>query len=107
MSEPNVSSEASSKAELSNRMRTIREKRKALELIARNAHDALAVLQSQCEHKGDLTYQYQGGGSGWDKSSDDYWMAWRCYECGKRWSTSQQNAYELTAKVHPNAKQVR
>jgi hypothetical protein len=32
---------------------------------------------------------------------------WHENECGKRWSTSQQNAYELTAKVHPNAKQVR
>lgn len=88
-------------------MRSIREKREALELIAKNAHDALAALQNQCAHKGDLTYQYQGGGSGWDKSSDDYWMEWHCYECGKRWSTSQQNAYELTTKVHPNAKQVR
>jgi hypothetical protein len=88
-------------------MRTIREKRKALELIARNAHDALAVLQSQCEHKGDLTYQYQGGGSGWDKSSDDYWMDWHCYECGKRWTTDQHNAYGLTTRWYPNAKQVR
>jgi hypothetical protein len=88
-------------------MRTIREKREALELISRNAHAALAALQNQCEHKGDLTYQYKGGGGGWDKSSDDYWMEWHCHECGKMWTTDQNNAYGLTTRWYPNAKQVR
>jgi hypothetical protein len=106
MPEPNLSSEASSKAELSNRMRTIQEKREALELIIKNAYDTLGVLQNQCEHKGDLTYKYEGGGDGWS-SADTFWMEWHCHECGKRWTTSQDNAFELTTKVHPNAKQVR
>ncbi len=83
-------------------MRTIREKREALELIAKNAHDALAALQNQCNHSGELTYLYKR-----EELIYDSWMEWHCHECGKRWITSQDNAYELTTKVHPNAKQVR
>jgi hypothetical protein len=88
-------------------VRTIREKKEALMLIIEHASDALAELRHQCDHSGELTYKYEGGGGGWDKSGDDYWMEWHCHECGKMWVTDQDNAHELTTKVHPNAKQVR
>ena len=88
-------------------MSTIREKREALELIIENAYNALKALRDQCNHSGELSYQYQSSSDGWSKSDDAYWMDWHCHECGNRWTTSQDDAFELTTKWFPNAKQVR
>lgn len=88
-------------------MKTIREKKEALELIIKNAYNAISELQQRCDHSGELTYMYVGGGDGLSRHEDDYWMEWHCQDCSKRWTTTQDNAYELTTRVYPNSKQVR
>lgn len=66
----------------------------------------LLVLQDTCPHQ-DLTYKYEGSSGNWDRSDDIYWIDWKCQDCGKAWSTSQNDSWNLTTKVYPQARQVK
>lgn len=67
----------------------------------------LKEVREKCDHQGDLTYTYYGSSGNYDPSADCYWIDWHCKDCGKRWSTSQENSGHLTRTVYPNAKQIK
>jgi len=85
---------------------SVRDRRRRLELISEAARDAIGELQQQCDHSGEVTYKYAGSSGNWSKSDDEYWMEWHCMDCGKHWTTSQDNAYELTTKTYPRAQRI-
>lgn len=66
----------------------------------------LKILQDTCPHQ-DLTYKYEGSSGNWDKSDNIYWINWKCHDCGKAWSTSQDNGWHIINKVYPQARQVK
>lgn len=66
----------------------------------------LRQIQEECNHQGDLQYTYDGDSGNYDKSQDVYWIDWKCNDCGKRWTTSQDNGWNLT-HFYPNAKEVK
>jgi hypothetical protein len=84
-----------------------REKREKIEVLQKELHAQIKLLQEHCDHQDDLTHEYQGSSDGWSRSDDDYWIDWHCNDCGKRWTTSQENSYELTTVVFPNSKRIR
>ena len=84
-----------------------REKREKIEVLQEELNTQIKILQENCDHQGDLTYEYQGSSDGWSRSDDDYWIDWHCNDCGKRWTTSQEDSYELTTVVFPNSKRIR
>lgn len=63
-------------------------------------------VQEACPHA-DLTYKYGGDSGNYDRSQDCYWIDWHCNDCGKSWTTDQDNGYHLTSVVYPQAKQIR
>lgn len=78
-----------------------------LNQIQLELHQSFLKLQDQCDHSGDLRYEYCGSGDNYDRSDDDYWIDWHCIDCNKRWTTSQQNSHQLTTLVFPNATQIK
>jgi hypothetical protein len=85
-----------------------REKREKIEVLRRELNTQIELLQEQCDHQGDLTYEYQGSSDGWSRSDDEYWIDWHCNDCGKRWTTSQEGfSYELAILMYPKSKQIR
>lgn len=69
--------------------------------------DELHQLQEKCTHRGNLTHKYNGSSGSWDRADDCYWITWTCHDCGKRWETSQDNAWHLENKVYPNSRRVK
>ncbi len=84
----------------------INKKRQQIEAKIKKAYEALSELRKECNHSGDLVYKLDGNTGNWDKSEDSYWINWICNDCGKRWTTSQDDIYNLTNKVYPNAKEI-
>jgi transposase-like protein len=91
---------------LSNTSAIFKAKRKQLTLKYLEYCVELDQLEKECPHQ-DLTYKYGGSSGNWDKSDDKYWIDWKCHDCGKSWTTSQDNTWHLTRKVYPQAKQVK
>lgn len=63
-------------------------------------------VQEDCPHV-DLTYKYWGSSGNYDPSADSYGVDWNCGDCGKSWTTDQDNSYHLTTVVYPQAKRIR
>ena len=86
----------------------ISRKRISLEKKLAKIYKEYEVLQdTTCEHKHDLEYKLGGSSGNWDRSDDCYWIDWKCNECGKRWTTDQNDIYNLTTKVYPHAVRIR
>lgn len=71
-----------------------------------NLFKELIKLTNECPHQ-DLTYKYGGSSGNWDKADDQYWIDWKCHDCGKSWVTSQNDSWNLTRKVYSHAKEVK
>jgi hypothetical protein len=84
----------------------VRRKIKGLNTKIEKAYQEIKAIQSVCPHA-DLTYKYDGDSGNYDKSLDFYWIDWCCHDCGKRWTTDQENAYHLTEVVYPHAKEIK
>lgn len=87
-------------------MLTVKQKREMIESVEAELAGQLHSLQENCPHE-DLTYKYGGSSGNWDKSDDSYWIDWKCNDCYKTWTTSQDNSYHLTTVQYPNAKRIR
>lgn len=85
----------------------IKKTRERIELDMKALYVELESVQAKCTHQGDLTYKYQGSSGNWDRNDDCYWIEWRCQDCGKRWTTSQDDSWNLTNKVYPNSRRIR
>lgn len=83
----------------------IAKKREAIETKQDELRAELQDLQCKCTHQGNLTYKFCGSSGNWDRD-DSYWIEWRCHDCGKRWTASQDNSYDLTNRVYPNSTRV-
>ena len=72
-----------------------------------NIQNQILELQEMCDHSGDLIYEYHGSSGNYDPSNNGYWIEWRCHDCGKFWTTTQDNSWHLTHSVYPNAKRLK
>jgi hypothetical protein len=86
-------------------MLTVKQKREMIESVQTELADQLHSLRENCSHE-DLTYKYGGSSGNWDKSDNSYWIDWKCGDCGKTWTTSQDNSYHLTTVEYPHAKRI-
>lgn len=80
--------------------------RKTRERLAKReqaVHEAQQALRAACPHE-NLLYKYEGTGGTWDNPRGEYWIEWRCEDCGKFW-TSEQNRDETDK--YPHAKEVK
>jgi len=84
----------------------VRRRLEALQRQVTKATYKISELREVCPHD-DLTYKYCGDTGNYDKSQDCYWIEWHCHDCSKRWTTTQDNSYELTTKVWPKARRIR
>jgi len=79
-------------------------KSKLKKLLAKEAKiiDEIVELRDKiCKHH-TLYYKPHGSSGGWDGDSS-YWYEWRCYDCGKRWSTPQERRF---TEQYPHAIEV-
>ena len=84
----------------------VKKKRLQIENKMLTLHANLGTLREECTHQ-DLTYKYGGDSGNYDRSQDCYWIDWNCNDCGKRWSTTQDDSYNLTKVVYPHAVRIR
>ena len=82
----------------------IRTRREAIDARKVAVYKEQIDLQEECQHRGELTYKYQGSSGNYDPSNDCYWIDWECHDCGKRWTTDQN--YDEVRK-YPNAKELK
>jgi hypothetical protein len=45
-------------------------------------------LMNKCKHN-NAVREYKGNTGNYDPSRDSYWIEYRCYDCGKFWTTDQ------------------
>ena len=77
----------------------IQKQKKRIESKIDQWENALVILQDEmCPHE-KLTYKNEGSSGNWD-NEEYYWRDWKCYICGKRWTTDQ--TYESETK-YPHA----
>ena len=53
----------------------------------KQVQQAIIDTQESCPH-GTSVYKPEGSSGGWDRDPS-YWFSMYCYDCGKRWTTSQ------------------
>lgn len=80
-------------------------KNKAIQDNIQELFQELIKITNECPHL-DLTYKYNGSSGNWDKSDDQYWIDWKCHDCSKSWTTSQDYSWDLTTKVYPQARRI-
>jgi len=56
----------------------------------KDLHTQLKLIQEDCPHNEDIQYKYCGS-KGYDYSN--YWIDFKCNDCGKVWSTPQDWEY--------------
>ena len=83
----------------------VRHRREKLEAKITELHGKITELQETCRHD-NLTYKCGGSSGNYDPSADCYWIDWHCEDCGKRWTTDQDNIYHLTKVVYPQARDI-
>jgi len=65
-------------------------KNKAAKISKKQEMWALAEkeLQAACQHP-NASKKYAGSTGNYDPAADDYWIEFRCLDCGKFWITDQ------------------
>lgn len=91
---------------MNNTSAIIKAKTKAIQDDIQKLFQELLKISAECPHL-DLTYKYNGVSGNWDKSNDQYWIDWKCHDCSKSWTTSQDNSWHLTRKVYPQSREVK
>lgn len=86
-----------------------RAKRLKIEKIQRLLQKEMLDVQSGCDHTGHLTYKRCSAEEAYTKdyTMHNYWLEWKCHDCGKSWSTPQLNSYDLIYKKYRNAVQIK
>lgn len=86
-------------------MISIKKKIERINIKINALNEEIKTTQESCPHA-DLEYKYGGSSGNYDRSQDDYWLDWKCNDCGKRWTTSQENPWHQTKIQHPQSKRV-
>lgn len=82
---------------------SIRRRRATLERQEAKVSTGIQLLQIECQHH-TPSYKYRGDSGNYDQSADSYWIEWKCADCSKCWTTSQ-DYHEV--RRYPNAVQVK
>jgi len=72
----------------SKRPTKIHKKVKDLQLEISRLRKEIDELMEQCPHT-HTVHAYGGNTGNWSKSDDCYWIDFKCYDCGKRWTKYQ------------------
>lgn len=78
-------------------------KREQIETRKKKLYEDLSTLQTNCPHE-NVVYKYDGSGASYDNPSGDYWIDWKCCNCGKMWITDS-NIDEVNK--YPKSREVR